>query len=167
MLRRSLQVFVMMLTATAMLVTAGTGASASGQVAVAKPSAAKIVTVSSVPDANSPEIRQITQALQAGQQVVLRATGGGSATLALNNGVIDVISASGTDQQLLGWCASSIAAFLFGLGAVAIGALAVASGGAGVTIAGFFVSTNALYGAAAVAGSYSALYAFIDSKVCN
>lgn len=64
------------------------------------------------------------------------------------------------------WCATSLAAVLFGIGATALAAAAVATGGGSVVIAGVTLSGAQLGGLAAVAASFSALEAYIDSKIC-
>jgi hypothetical protein len=169
-MRRTTQVFVTMLAAAATLLAVGSGASASGKVAGTSTTPGTVtINLTAVPHADSPEILQLTDALQAGQQVVLQTTGGRAATLALNNEVIEVRNITGgpiSDEVVpFGFCASSVAFALFSLGAIALGALAAA--GVGVVIAGFLFTPAMLGGAAAVSGGLAAYYAWAETHLCN
>lgn len=76
------------------------------------------------------------------------------------------ISNSSIATPASSWCATSLAAVVFGIGATALAAAAVATGGGTVVIGGVALSGAQLGGLAAVAGSFSALEAYIDSKIC-
>ena len=77
-----------------------------------------------------------------------------------------VITDSSVSSPAASWCATSLAAVIFGIGATALAAAAVATGGGSVVIAGVTLSGAQLGGLAAAAGSFAALEMYIDSKIC-
>lgn len=63
-------------------------------------------------------------------------------------------------------CAYAVTAGLYALGASVLTLLAVLSGGAGIFVAGYFVSTELLYAAAATSGGAAALYTIVSQYMC-
>jgi hypothetical protein len=164
---RGLQAFIMMLAATALLFTVGSGASASGKAAGTSPETVTI-TLAAVPQVDSPEVRQLTGALQAGQQVILQTPGGRSATLTLSEGVIQVVNATVSEPAssigAYGWCAASWATAFFAIGAITLGTIAALGGS--IVVLGVVFAGARLASVAALSGSFAAYYAWADSKLC-
>ncbi|WP_141741486.1 MULTISPECIES: hypothetical protein [Corynebacterium] len=78
-----------------------------------------------------------------------------------------LIVASPADEER-SICATSVATVLFGMGSVALFALAAALGpGEVAVIAGVEMTAEQLGYAAGASGSFAALEAWADSKVCN
>jgi hypothetical protein len=175
MLHRKIQIVLTAVVVGAMLFGMTTGAQAGSQ-----PAAASAIIVTAVPDADSAEVHQMAQALKAGQEITVEEPGRTALTLRLDPGaLVAVPSADATLTPLPGdasqtqarTCvrAYTIAAAIFGAGAVLIGtivAAALASGAATITIVGFTYSTGTWAAIAGVAGSWSALLAYITSITC-
>lgn len=72
--------------------------------------------------------------------------------------------------QMWGWLCtaitSSLAGLIFGMGAAAVGALAVASFPEGAVIGGFFFTSAELFTIAGIAGTYSLLRSWLRSHIC-
>ena len=108
------------------------------------------------------------ESLKSGESFTYSSPNGQDFKVSKNHGQLSFVATgdSSIATPAASWCATSLAAVVFGIGATALGAAAVATGGGTVVIGGVALSGAQVGGLAAVAGSFSALEAYIDSKIC-
>ncbi|MEB7626324.1 hypothetical protein ACTXM3_18010 [Glutamicibacter arilaitensis] len=125
-----------------------------------------VVTASNQSETNN--LAEKMKALKSGESFTYSSPTGDKFKVTNVNGQLNfsAITDSSISSPAASWCATSLAAVIAGIGATALAAAAVATGGGSVVIAGVTLSGAQLGGLAAVAASYSALEAYIDSKIC-
>lgn len=125
-----------------------------------------VVTASAQSETNN--LAEKMKALKNGESFTYSSPTGDKFEVTNVNGQLNfsVITDSSVSSPAASWCATSLAAVIFGIGATALAAAAVATGGGSVVIAGVTLSGAQLGGLAAAAGSFAALEMYIDSKIC-
>lgn len=107
--------------------------------------------------------------LSDGESFVWRTAEGTNVTIASRDGVIEVSGTASRHARSAGEVcalAYTVATGAFVLGAAALAAIAVASGGSGAVVAGVFMTTAQLWSAAGLAGAFGGVLAWAQTVFC-